>query len=162
MAYINGKYVCDQCGAVKSSINSSKWKVFVSGDAICGNCLEKRKLMKEQSKLIDLQKKQIKEVSKDSSSDDENKSSKLFIFFKWLFCIVWGGPYILIKSIPKKSKFWIIMGIEFTVVFILTLITSNFFETGSKFHWTNYITIPLMGINIFALIYFYKTKPYEN
>lgn len=160
MGYRNGKYYCDQCGAVKGGINSKGWDVCNSS-AICGDCLRKRKILKLQEKELEEAKKERKvrdklESKQEYSKNQGSKGSTLLIVLKWIFYFIWGGPYLLFNGIKLKNKIWIIIGLEFTLFLILSLISVSFIKEGSNLYWINYIFIVPLLLNLIPLIYFYK------
>ncbi|MDE6415187.1 MAG: hypothetical protein K2K48_07200 [Anaeroplasmataceae bacterium] len=162
MGYKNGHYICDRCGAVSTGLNKG-WNVGNSG-AVCASCLEQEKqtkLLKEQNKLLKKQS-QAKKSNEDSSKGDSQigliLGKFLILIFKWIFCFIWGGPYILYKGIKKKSKLWIFVGVEFIMMFIIYAIIAYSFPEEHPLYYINYILIALLLPNVAILIYYYAKR----
>ncbi|MDE6660961.1 MAG: hypothetical protein K2J93_03950, partial [Anaeroplasmataceae bacterium] len=157
-------FICDKCGAM--SKKAKGWKVKIFGGTVCASCLQQEK----QTKLLEEQTKLLKGESVSSEDDNSSKSNSqiglvigrfLILFFKWIFCFIWGGPYILYKGVKGKSKLWILVGIEFIIVFMLGVITTNLFPEGHSFYYLNYIFVALILVNVGILIYFYVKKRHD-
>ena len=166
MAYKDGHYICDQCGAIKTSGNSFGWNVNNSF-AICADCLKKRKLMKLQEEELLSAKKERKQLAKEKKAKQARRkqndsyktssnASKVLMVIKWIFFFIWGGPYLLINGIKEKDKIWIIIGGEFTLFLILSMVGLSVFPDGHSLYWINYIFIIPLLLNLIPLIYYVK------
>jgi len=156
MAIKNGENVCDRCGArgVKLSFSGG----LFSNQSVCGRCNDEINHQKEI-------KKQSKQNSSGSSSRTaSNRSSGLDITFwsviKWIFCPIWGGPYLVIKGLRHDNKFWLIAGIEFTIALLIFMIlTSKIPDLTSSTERFHQLISSFFGVlfiaNIIILILFY-------
>jgi uncharacterized ion transporter superfamily protein YfcC len=164
MAYKNGSYYCDSCGVKQGP--SAGWKVANSA-ATCPKCQQEMKVLKMQEKELERNKDEFKKrnktreyTSNSSSLSDLSGWEKFLVIMKWIFSFVWGGPYLAIQGYKNKNKFWLITGIEFTLVFIFAAIVVNLIpgltESTEPLHvFLTYLIGGLLVINIIALIVYW-------
>ena len=109
-----------RCYSPKGS-SAVKQVVFGTGfgqgyDDLCNKCRDELKRDKQQ------QKSSSGTVKSQSSS---NVWGIIWQVLKWIFSPIWGGPYLIISGLKNKSKLWLSMGIEFTLVLIVFAILTN-------------------------------------
>ena len=175
----DGKQRCDKCGKVGSDVYST-FGDFPGYKRLCSRCDENlRKEKKDKEKLqkdldsIKVKQKELerkKDEYKSSSTRERTSSGSSFsdlgvwgiflVIIKWIFSFVWGGPYLAIQGYKNKNKFWLITGIEFTLVFIFAAIVVNVIpgltESTEPLHvFLTYLIGGLLVINIIALIVYW-------
>lgn len=160
MAYdrVNKKYICDYCGNVMH-LSIDGWEVG-NGHAKCPMCVKKDKFMKEQTKYMRKQERQAKRVDRYYSSSDITFMSVLWFIIKWMFCMVWGGPWLIYKGI-RERKYWIsIIGAEFTTLTGVFIYLTNTYPEymdvyNEELPLHTLIMVVLMILNIIFLIIVY-------
>lgn len=158
MAYKNGSYYCDYCGVKKGPVDG--WKVGNSG-AICPKCQMEMKVLKLQEEELKRRKREDKESKRNNTySSGSSGWEKFLVIMKWFFCFLWGGPYLAIQGYKTKNRFWLISGIEFTVVIIIFAILVNlmpdFTNSTEPMHIAlTYIFGILFVVNIVGLIVYW-------
>lgn len=183
---------CDRCGKVAISSEFS-FNMFPGYSWVCRDCgtqlrKEKADKAKQTKEIEELKKEQLemkKELKKANETtykttrstsnttssgwwSDSTTWEKIWAVIKWMFCVVWGGPYLLIKGIKTRNKFWLFTGIEFTLVFIAFAIVisaiPDLTSSTNSFHvFLSYLFGVLFLINIVALIYYWvKLREQED
>lgn len=157
MAYENGNYFCDSCGVKKGPVDG--WKVGNSA-AICPKCQLEMKVLKLQEEELDRKKNEFKKSKRKRDNTFSGSSSaweKFLVIMKWIFSFVWGGPYLTIQGYKTQNKFWVITGIEFTIVFVVSAVLVNVIpdltEPSEPIHvFLSNLIGGLLFINIMALV----------
>ena len=133
MAYRNGHYICDRCGAVDYKTVSRDWKVCNSA-AVCPRCLaleKQTKLIEKQTKILEKQEREnkrqrkeeidevkrerrqerIRKISNALSSVDEDVWKKIILWvLLWWVLIIYYPIKFLIVGIREGEMKKIILG----------------------------------------------------